>query len=159
MDQDARFEDGETKPLRLLAQNEEDLQVISSLTQDAVCPASEMKWQRRDRRFAVLINRFRWEDVETAKRISRAPERVQTLLVVDDAMHVASQGVQPGDADMVLSLLKIAFEPLEDGAGAMVLTFAGDGAVKIDVETINVTLQDVTRPYIAPSGKSPSHPD
>lgn len=155
---DARFEDGDDKSLRLRAENDEDLQVVSSLVQDAVCPASEMKWRRSARQFAVLLNRFRWEDHKTAERIGRAAERVQSLLVIDDAMKVATQGVQPGDADTVLSLLSIGFEPAEDGAGAMILTFAGDGAIKVEVEAINVTLQDVTRPYVAPSGKSPQHP-
>ena len=156
---DARFEDGDEKPLRLKAQEAEDLQVISTLVQDAVCPGNEMRWRSRARQFVVLINRFRWEDRAKAARIGRAAERVQSLLVIEDALHVATQGVQPGDADLVLSLLSIAFEPGEDGTGAMVLTFAGDGAVKVDVETITVTLQDVTRPYVAPSGKSPRHPD
>lgn len=156
---DARFEDGDDKSLRLRAEHEDDLQVVSSLVQDAVCPASEMKWRRNARQFVVLLNRFRWEDHATAQRIGRAAERVQTLLVIEDALHVATQGVQPGDADTVLSLLAIVFEPSDDGAGAMILTFAGDGAIKIEVEAINVTLQDVTRPYIAPSGKSPQHPD
>ena len=155
---DARFEDGDDKSLRLRAENDEDLQVVSSLVQDAVCPASEMKWRRSARQFAVLLNRFRWEDHKTAERIGRAAERVQSLLVIDDAMKVATQGVQPGDADTVLSLLSIGFEPAEDGAGAMILTFAGDGAIKVEVEAVNVTLQDVTRPYVAPSGKSPQHP-
>mgnify|MGYP001821001043 CR=1 FL=1 len=156
---DARFEDGDDKSLRLLAENSEDLQVVSSLVQEAVCSGSEMKWRRSARQFASLLHRFRWEDYATAERIGRAAERVQSLLVIDDAMQVATQGVQPGDADMVLSLLSIAFEPGEDGAGAMILTFAGDGALKVEVEAINVTLQDVTRPYVAPSGKSPQHPE
>lgn len=159
MAQDARFEDGDEQPLRLRAEDGDDLQVVSTLVQDAICPASEMKWRKRERRFAVLVNRFRWEDSETARRIGRAAERVQSLLVIDDAVGVSTQGIQPGDADTILSLLTIAFEAAEDGTGAMVLTFAGDGAIKVEVESINVTLQDVTRPYVAPSGKSPSHPE
>ena len=158
MVQDAKFEDGVDQPIRLRAEDGDDLQVVSTLVQDAVCPASEMKWRKRERRFAVLVNRFRWEDSETANRIGRAAERVQSLLVIEDALGVSTQGIQPGDADTILSLLNITFEPATDGAGAMVLTFAGDGAIKVDVESINVTLQDVTRPYVAPSGKSPSHP-
>ncbi len=33
----------------------------------------------------------------------------------------------------------------------MVLTLAGDGAIALEVEALDVTLKDVTRPYIAPS--------
>ena len=64
---DAKFEDGGDRPLRLKALDIEDLTVLSSLAQDAVFPASEMRWDRKARRFALLINRFRWEDAPNAK--------------------------------------------------------------------------------------------
>ena len=60
---------------------------------------------------------------------------------------------------MILSLLSLAWEPGEDGTGRITLTLAGDGAIALDVECLNLSLQDVTRPYIAPSGKAPDHPD
>ena len=58
-----------------------------------------------------------------------------------------------------MSLLSISFEPGEDGTGRIVLTLAGDGAIALDVETIDAKLQDVTRPYVAPSRKTPDHPE
>jgi len=152
MVEDARFEDGGEKALRLKALEAEELPVIASLVQDAVFPGSEMTWDRRGRRFALLLNRFRWED-------RRAPERVQSVLTIEDATKVASQGVARGDGDTVLSLLTLAWEPGEDGAGACVLTLAGDGAIRVEVEALEVTLTDVTRPYLAPSGKVPGHPE
>lgn len=157
MTQDARFEDGAEKPLALIATDVEELQVLSALSQDAVFPATEMRWQAGQRRFAVLLNRFRWEDQQTATAQGRPFERVQSLLVFDDVQSVASQGVERGDADMVYSLLSVGFEAGEDGAGRIVLTLAGDGALALDVECINATLRDVTRPYVAPSGKAPHH--
>jgi len=42
MTEDARFEDGAERPLRLKALDAEDLSVISALAQDAVFPAREM---------------------------------------------------------------------------------------------------------------------
>jgi hypothetical protein len=39
------------------------------------------------------------------------------------------------------------------------LVLAGDGAVRVEVEALEVTLHDVTKPYIAPSGKKPAHRD
>ena len=59
--------------------------------------------------------------------------------------------------DLVISLLTIEFTPGEDGAGEVILTLAGDGAIRLDVEVLDVILQDVTRPYIAPSRKTPTH--
>ena len=159
MNQDARFEDGDEKPLRLAAQDADDLEVLAALVQDAVLPASEMVWQKNRRRFACLINRFRWEDKVRAERRKRAFERVQSVLAFDDVLSVSHQGIDVRDKETVLSVLTLEFEPGEDGTGRVVLTFAGDGAVALNVEAINVTLQDVTRPYRAPSGQAPSHPE
>jgi len=154
MTRDATFEDGREAPLNLGALDPDDLQVISSLAQDAVFPVTEMRWAAKDRRFALLVNRFRWED---AARERHGPERVQSLLVVDNVLGVASQGIDRADRDAVLSLLAIGFEPTGDGAGHLILTLAGDGAIRLDVEALEVSLKDVTRPYRAPSGKVPQH--
>ena len=109
------------------------------------------------RRFALLINRFRWEE---GPRIgAHPPERVQALLVVEDVLSVASQGIDLGESDTVLSLLALNWSAGEDGTGRITLMLAGDGAVALDVECIDVTLRDVTRPYIAPSRQTPSHPE
>ncbi|WP_108263429.1 DUF2948 family protein [Mangrovicoccus ximenensis] len=155
---DARFEDGGEQPLRLLAADEDDLKVVSALVQDAVLPAAEMTWEPKARRFSLLLNRFRWEDRTAAERAGRPVERVQSVLTVGDVRKVSSQGVDRKDADLVLSLLSLGFEPGEDGQGALVLTFAGDGALRLEVECLDVLLSDVTRPYAAPSGKVPHHP-
>lgn len=154
---DARFEDAGDKPLRLKALDTHDLTVLSSLTQDAVFPASEMKWDRKARRFALLLNRFRWEDDANVKGARRQVERVQSVLSIEDVTAVQTIGVQAGDADMVLSLLAITFEAGLDGTGRIILTLSGDGAIGVDVEAVEVLLRDVTRPYIAPSRKVPQH--
>ncbi|MCP5036363.1 MAG: DUF2948 family protein [Rhodobacteraceae bacterium] len=157
MSDDARFEDGGEAPLGLMVVDADDLQVVSALVQDAVFAANEMRWQKAETRFALLLNRFRWEDMDAATRRGRPVERVQALLVVDDVLGVQSQGVTPGDKDIVLSLLSVEFEPREDGMGRVVLTLAGDGALAIEVEALNITLKDVTKPYVAPSRTAPHH--
>lgn len=154
---DARFEEGGEAPLRLVAQDVEDLKVLSTLVQDAVLPATELVFDARRRRFALLLNRFRWEDRAEAERVGRAYERVRSVLVVEDVLKVQSFGFDRADKDLVLSLLDIDFTPGGDGTGRVTLTLAGDGALALDVETLEVRLDDVTRPYRAPSGKVPRH--
>ncbi len=58
---------------------------------------------------------------------------------------------------MWLSCGAIGFAPGTDGMGTLTLTLAGDGAIALEVETLDLTLRDVTRPYLAPSGKAPDH--
>lgn len=156
---DATFEDGAEQPLRLKALDVEDLGVVSGLIQDAIFPASEIKWDRAARRFAVLLNRFRWEDADKAETRKRDYERVQSVLLIEDALRVQSQGIDPRDTDMVLSVLTLGFVAGEDGGGFVELTLAGDGVIRIEIEALEVVLKDVTRPYVAPSKAKPGHPD
>jgi hypothetical protein len=154
---DARFQDGGEAPLRLVAQDAEDLKVLSALVQDAVLPVTELAYDARRRRFALLLNRFRWEDRDQAERSRRGYERVRSLLVVEDVRKVQISGIDRTEKALVLSLLSMSFEPGTDAGGRLVLTFAGDGALALEVEALDLRLDDVTRPYRAPSGKAPQH--
>ena len=154
---DARFEDADDAPLRLIAQDAEGLSVLSTLLQDAVFPIAEMTYAAKRRRFALLLNRFRWEDRDAAERARRGYERVQSLLVFEGVLSVKSQGIDRREADTVLSLLSVAFHPGAEGAGRIDLTLAGDGAIALEVEVLDATLRDVSRPYLAPSGRAPAH--
>ncbi|MEE2943838.1 MAG: DUF2948 family protein [Pseudomonadota bacterium] len=152
MTEDARFEDGREAPLNLGALDADDLQVVSALVQDAVFPVTEMTWRAKERRFAILLNRFRWEDRDNAEKRRRDVERVQSLLVIENVLKVASQGVDRSDKDMILSVLAVEFADSE-----VTLTLAGDGAIRLSVEALELSLRDVTRPYIAPSKQVPDH--
>lgn len=158
MTQDASFDDGAERPLRLKALDADDLAVIATLVQDAVFPTAEMRWDQRMRRFALLINRFRWEDAPRATARKRAFERVQSVMAFEDVLKVKSQGIDRSDPDTVYSLLSVSFQPGDDGTGQINLILAGDGVIALEVEALEVLLQDVTKPYAAPSGKHPTHP-
>ena len=154
---DARFQDGGEGPLRLLAQDATDLGVISALVQDAVLKVAEMQHDPKRRRFALLLNRFRWEDRVEAERLGRPFERVRSVLVIEDVLKVRSFGLDRANKNQVLSVLALDFAPGEDGTGNLTLTLAGDGAMTLEVEALEVRLDDVTRPYRAPSGQMPRH--
>ncbi len=156
MTQDARFQDGDDAPLRLMAQDARDLQVLASLAQDAVFPITEMTYAKRQHRFALLLNRFRWEDSPAAARSGRPFERVRSLLVFETVLSVRSQNLDRGDKDAVLSLLSVGFTPNDQG-GAVEIVLSGGGVVLLEVEAIEVTLTDVSRPYRANSGQAPAH--
>ncbi|NAZ37125.1 DUF2948 family protein [Rubellimicrobium sp. CFH 75288] len=150
---DARFSDADERPLRLRALDPEDLRVVSALIQDSVTTVGDMAFLRRQRRFAALVNRFRWEGPV------RSPERVRSMLVAENVTAVRSQGISPRDRDLVLSLLALDWEGQGDGPGRLRITLSGDGEMMVEAEALEVTLTDVTRPYLAPSGRVPRHPD
>jgi hypothetical protein len=155
---DARFEDGAERPLRLRAETADDVGVISALLQDAVGQTSDFAWARRHRRFSALLNRFRWEDAAAAERQGRPFERVRALLVVDGVLRARASGIDPRDRDLVVALLAVGFDPGPDGTGTLRLTLAGDGEIALEVETLDVTLADVTRPHLATARAAPRHP-
>lgn len=154
---DARFEDGAEVPLNLRAEAADDLAVISALVQDAVLTGGDVQWNGARRQMVFLLNRFRWEDRAIAEREKRAYERVRSLLVISDVVKVASSGIDRADKDIVLSVLELAWTAGEDGTGYLVLTFAGHGEIRVDVECLSIDLRDVTRPYRAISGAAPDH--
>jgi hypothetical protein len=160
---DARFEDAlagpvADRPLRLRAESEEDLAVIAALVQDAVTETGEVSWMPRRRRFAILFNRFRWEDAETARAEGRAFERVRAVLAIDGALRVRAQGIGSAAPDTVLAVLSLGFVGDGQGGGTIHVILAGDGAFAVDVECLDVSLTDVTRPYQARAATPPSHP-
>ena len=63
---------------------------------------------------------------------------MRALLVIDQVLRVASQGIDRHEADMVLSLLALDWQPGADGAGRLTVTLAGDGAIAVEVECLDV---------------------
>jgi len=164
---DATFEEGRERPLRLIARDADDLQVISALVQDAVLTGTDLRYDARKRCFSILVNRFRWEDRTQADTGGAGHERVRAVLQFDDVLAVRHQGLETRDTETVLALLAISWAPdaaeaetaadAPAGPGRATLIFSGDGAVALDVECLEVQLCDVTRPYLAPSRRAPTH--
>ena len=156
---DARVEDGVERPLALRAEAAEDVLVLAALLQDAVLSMGDMSWRPKARQLAFLLNRFRWEDKVAAEARGRPYERVRSVLVIGGVAHVASQGIDRADRDQVLSVLDLTWVPGPDAAGRVEITLAGHGAIRAEVECLDLTLRDVTRPYLAPARRAPAHPE
>lgn len=153
MTEDARFRDAGPagRPVRVLAETPEDLTVIAALTQDAAARVSDAAWMPRRRRFALAMNRFRWE----AQGRGAAPERVRAVLSVENVLSVRGLGVDPAKRAAPMVLLDLAFDAAEDGSGVLTLRLGGGGAIALTVEALDLSLADVTRPW--PAGRAPDH--
>lgn len=143
-----------SKPLRLLAQDSDDIPVISALVQDAVVRPSEVCLDARHRRFVLLMNRFRWEEAE------QEPRRVRTALRIEGVMKAARKGWPAdnrgaADPEAVLELLAVTVTPGEEGAATLDLDFAGPAAVRLEVECVEIALEDLTDPW--PARAKPVH--
>jgi hypothetical protein len=144
-------------PIRLIFHDAEDLAVASAHLQDAVVRVGDMSYAAKQRRFALVLNRFRWE-LPTAQsgRAFKPFERVRAGVHFDGVLGVRVQGIARDFDDAVLELLAIKFEPANDGAGVIDLIFAGGGTVRLDVECIEGQLSDITQPWA--TAHLPDHP-
>jgi hypothetical protein len=129
-------------PLRLLAEDAEDLKIISAAVQDGLAQIGDLKYEPRQRRFSVQLNRFRWE--RAGQTGGRHHERAQAALAVDGVLAARVRGLPRGDTEMIVSLLAIEFEAdSEPPSGRLRLILAGDGEIELDVECLDVTLADL----------------
>lgn len=140
------------KPLRLLAQDADDLSVLSAALQDAVAKIGDIRWDAQARTLTIACNRFRWE--AGGKR----GERVRSALQFGDVSGVQARNLRRDAKGAVVSLMSIAFEPAEEApAGVVTLTFSGGGDMRVSVDCLDVALADVSEPWATP--RTPGHAD
>jgi hypothetical protein len=137
--------------VRLLAEDEEDLKIISAHLQDAVMRVGDLAYLPKHRRFAALVNRFCWEDCGEAN----LGARVRAGLHFDGVLKVQAQNVRQDDPDAVAVLLAIEFTPEQDGSGTIDLMLSGGGRIRLLVECIDGALRDITEPR--PAVARPAH--
>jgi hypothetical protein len=137
--------------LTLLANDEDDLKVVSAAVQDGVCAIGDIVYEATARRLTVALNRFRWEDPPNG----RGGARVRAALQFGSVLAVKAHRLRRGAPHAVLSLMSIAFEPAEAPAGAVILTFAGGGALRAEVECLDAVLADLSDPWSTP--RRPAH--
>jgi len=137
--------------LRLMAEDEADLDIIGAAVQDALLRVGEMSFDKRARRFTALINRFRWETAG-----EKGPyERIRSAISFDGVLSVKSRRVRHDSDEALASLLSIGFIPEQEPPGGVVrLLLAGGGEVAIEVECLDAVLIDT-----GPTWPTPRRPD
>lgn len=147
--------------LKLIAFDLEDLNVVSAHLQDAILRVGDMALLPREKRFAALFSRFDWSRMLTAESGNTPPSdmaRVRTALRFERVLHARLTGIDLARAEDVLVLLALAFDRNgpEDPGGTVTMTFAGQGAIKLDVECLEAELKDLGPAWAARA--RPAHP-
>lgn len=144
-------------PIKLRAEDGEDLAVISACLQDAIAPIGEMCFESAARRFIAVVNRFKWETAQADRIGPKADddhlfpyERTQCGIRFDNVTAVKTRGIDLRDRRQMLSLLSV--EPAPSG---VVLTFAGGGAVRLEGENWRCLVEDLGEPW--PTACRPNH--
>lgn len=139
----------ETPPLKLLAQDADDLAVVSAALQDAIAQIGDISFEPKARRLTILFNRFRWE--------AGGGERIRAALQLGSVLKVQARRLRRDARSAVVELLAVRFEPDEAPGGVVTLSFAAGGDLRCEVECVDAVLADVSAPW--PTRRTPNHAD
>ena len=140
---------GKTAPLRLLAQDADDLAILSAAMQDAVAKVGDITYEARARRLTIAFNRYCWE--------AGGNERVRSGLQLGGVLKVQARRIRRSARDAVLEVLAVTFDEGEAPGGIVTISCAGGGDLRAVVECVDAVLADVSEPWSTP--RAPTHKD
>lgn len=136
-----------TELLLLRAEDGEDLRILSACVQDMAVKPVDVAFLPRARRLVLLGNRYRWE---VRAGSGARSQRVRSALRFE-GLVAAERREWPDEPHAVLPLLAVTMEP----DGRLLIAFGGGAAIRIAVEAVDVTLEDLSDPWNASA--IPSH--
>lgn len=138
-------------PIKMIAEDNEDLQVIAACLQDALVPLSGLEYDKEEGRFHLVANRFCWEcDPEICEGNSYYA-RVAAGLAFHHVKEVQKKALNLNNKEELVNLLTI--HNSEDGC--IHLIFSGGSEIKLKVDKLCCHLKDVDEPYATP--QKPCH--
>jgi hypothetical protein len=135
--------------LKLTALDADDLSVISAAVQDSLVAVRDCAFFAGEKRFVLLLNRFRWEADAT---VDTAHWRTHSALVFNEVNAVHHHDIPLRQPDRMLELLAVSQQ--EDGSVS--LGFAAGRAIRLEIGRLACHLGDVGEPW--PTPWKPAHP-
>jgi hypothetical protein len=129
-------------PLRLVALDGDDIQIVSAHLQDALVRTADIHWRPSERRVIVGLNRFDWEGAAAGN--GSQFRRCQSVLRFERVLSCKCRNVECNrDRSEALNLLTVAFSEADAPAGVITLTFSGGAALRLEVECLEAELADL----------------
>ena len=125
---------------KLIALDADDLAVISAHVQDAAVNVGDIIWRQSEKRLVVGMSRLDWDQTIAG---DMTPRRLVSALRFDRVLACKSRDIDLDTPDVALELLGIEFHPADPPGGSAVLIFAGGGALRLDIECLEVELADL----------------
>jgi len=126
--------------LKLIALDREDLEIVSAHLQDAVVKIGEVIWRPNERRVVIALNRFDWE---AAVGEPPAWRRRRAALRFDRVSSCKCKSLDCSAKEQVLNLLAVEFSETDTPGGVVTLCFSGGGALRLEVECLEVEVADL----------------
>ena len=140
-------------PLKLIALDQDDVEVISTHLQDSVVKVADIVWRPSEQRMVLALNRFDWEAAQDDPPNFR---RRRSALRLDRVRSAKCRNIRRDDPDAVLNLLAVEFAQTDAPAGVITLIFSGDAELRLEVECLEAELADLGPVWS--TAACPNHP-
>ena len=125
-------------PLRLIAQNPDEISIVSAHAQDAVIRIADIAHIPQKHIFVLMMNRFRWET-------PHKKQRVRSALTIRNVLSVRQKWIAQERQNAVIALLAVAFTPCASKpSGTIQLLFSGGAVIDLSVDSCALVLEDVS---------------
>lgn len=138
-------------PLKILAEDAEDLEILAACLQDALVPVSGLNYDQETKCFHMLTNRFCWECEPDQLNGKEFYSRVVSGLVFHHVNSVQKKDLNLHEDHELVNLLTIHNQE----EGCLHLVFSGGSEIKLVVDQIRCHLKDLEDPY--PTAHKPEH--
>ena len=128
------------KGLKLIALDQDQLTILSSLTQDSIIKADDIGYDKSSKRLALLMNRYRHEESESS--------RIRSALHFDYVDSIKFLGIDLGSSKDILVLLTIKFITTSKPSGSIFLEFSDNKSLTFNVENIEAFLTDIGESWV-----------
>ncbi len=124
---------------KIIAENAEDLRMISAICSGSKILQSEIKFLRQNRVFLLPLQR------NTVEKKIKNEERVNSIIKFDYIYRSKSKNINQKLKNNILELL--AIEIFKNNLNfEIVLLFSNNAAITLVAEVIDVTLEDIHKP-------------
>jgi Protein of unknown function (DUF2948) len=128
------------EPVKFVALDRGDLEVVSTHLQDALVKVADVMWRPQEKRVVIGLNRFDWLSAEGERAELR---RCRAALRFERVTCCKCKSVNPHGKEDILNLLAVEFTETNCPAGVITLTFSGGGVLRLEVECLEVELADL----------------
>ncbi len=141
-------------PLKLIAVDRDDLEIVATHLQDAVVKIGDIHWRPWEKRLVMGLNRFDWECAQCG---TPHFQRRRTALRFERVHACKCRNIDALDRAAVLNLLTIEFLENDPPGGNIMFVFSGGAELKLDVECLEAELADLGPVWDTPC--CPAHGD
>ena len=120
---------------KIIAQNQEDIRVISALCSEARIKQSDIKFLKDNKIFLISLER-------DSKEKNNSKEKIKSILKFEFIENSLSKNIDQNNEENILELLAIDLFKKQNNY-EIILLFSKNGIITLNAEIMEVTLEDL----------------